>query len=53
MDTINTNEIIKKIEEINQNINEKNINSASKEDLIEYLKLVDQLKAMLLMASEK
>lgn len=48
-----TEEILKKLQEINESLTEDNINKASKEELIKYLKQVDEFKALLLTASEE
>ena len=39
--------IMTKLKDIEENLTQENIESATKEELIEYLALVDKLKAML------
>lgn len=40
--------ILKKLTELTEAISGENLKTASKEDVIEYLRLVDELKAMLI-----
>ena len=47
-----SSDIVKKIEEIGHNITKENIESASKQELIEYLKKVDELKALIKTVTE-
>ena len=42
-----SSDIVKKIEEIGRNITKENIENATKEELIEYLKQVDEIKALI------
>ena len=40
-------EIVKKLEEITQSMTKEKIDNASKEELIEYLRQVDEIKALI------
>lgn len=40
-------DIVKKLEEISQNMTKDKIENASKEELIEYLRQVDEIKALI------
>ena len=53
MDSNKSQNIISKLKEINQNLTEEKINKASKEELIKYLKQVDEFKALLLTVAEE
>lgn len=44
--------IVRKLKEINNNLTEDKIKNATKEELIEYLKMIDEFKALLLTSSE-
>jgi hypothetical protein len=45
-------DIVAKLEEINKSMTKENIEKATKEELIEYLKQVDEIKALLKTAAE-
>lgn len=47
-----TQNIIGKLKEINYNLTEDKIKKATKEELIKYLKMIDEFKALLLTSSE-
>lgn len=53
MDSSKSQNIISKLKEINENLTEDKINKASKEELVAYLKQVDEFKALLLTATEE
>lgn len=52
MDSEQSKNIVQKLNEINKNLTEDKIKNAKKEDLIEYLKMVDEFKALLITSSE-
>jgi len=45
-------DIVAKLEEINKKMTKENIEKATKEELIEYLKQVDEIKALIKTAAE-
>lgn len=52
MNSEQTQNIIGKLKEINYNLTEDKIKKATKEELIKYLKMIDEFKALLLTSSE-
>ena len=52
METEESQNIIQKLNEINKSLTEDKIKNAKKEELIEYLKMIDEFKALLITAAK-
>lgn len=52
MNSEQSQNIIGKLNEINESLTEDKIKNATKEELVKYLKMVDEFKALLLTSSE-